>query len=209
MNYKKTLLVSFLILSSFIVWTAYAVSTEEISKVSGINLATNNFLNIDYIQEDAMFRQELLDVKSKIIKQYQQAELVAISLKFEDGLNYDCLVNYTYIFNIPSLKNKYLVASNPRIKSVVDQAIIADNLFGDIPTGAIKDEYLKINFVQALEIVEKFGGYNFRVDRYGKYNVTMLLNQSIGGVLNWQVSYFDETDNTKQTWTVNAASGKI
>ena len=209
MNYKRILLVSFLILSSFIVWTAYASSTEKIPIIPSINLATDSFLSLDYIKEDAVFRQELLDIKNKIKKQYTEAELVAISLKFEDGLNYNYLTNYTYVFDLPSFKNKYLVVNNPGIKSEVNQAIVDNDLFSNMSLDVIKDEYLKINFVQALEIVEKFGGYNFRADRYGKYSVTILLNQSMGSVLNWQISYFDEIDNTEQVWTVNASSGKI
>lgn len=209
MNYKRILLVSFLILSSFVVWTAYASSTEQEAVIPDIDLANDSFLNLDYIKEDIVFKQELLDVKNKIKNQYQQAELVGISLRFEDGLNYDYLTNYAYVFNSPSFNNKYLVVYNPRIKSEVDQAMANEDLFGSMSTGVINEEYLKINFVQALEIVEKFGGYNFRADCYGKYSVTILLNQLNGGVLNWQISYFDETDNTEKSWTVNAASGKI
>jgi len=209
MNYKRILLVSFLILSSFVVWTAYASSTEETSLDLDINLATDSFLNLDYIEEDSVFRQELVDVKDKINKQYQQAEMIAMSLKFEDGLNYDYLTNYTYVFDSPSFENKYLVVNNPRIRSEVEEALADEDLFNDMPKAKIKEEYLKINFVQALEIVEKFGGYNFRADRYGKYSVSMLLSQSDGGILNWQISYFDKTDNTEQNWIVNAATGKV
>lgn len=209
MNYKRILLVGFLILSSFVAWTAYAASTEEATKISDINLAADSSLVLDYIQEDATFRQELTDVKNRVEKQYLGAELVAISLKFEDGLNYSHLKNYAYVFDVPSFKNEYLVVNNPRIELETEQALVEDDLFDNMSAGTIKDEYLKINFVQALEIVEKFGGYNFRADRYGKCNVTMLLSQSAGNVLNWQISYFDETDNMERTWIVNAASGKI
>ncbi len=209
MNYKRILLVGFLIVSSFIVWTTYASSNEDLINDADVDNKTNSFLSLDYIKEDAVFRQELLDTKNKTKKQYPKAELTAISLKFEDGLNYSYLINYAYVFDVPSFIDKYLVVNNPRIKSEVDQSLVGNDLFDNISVGVIKEEYLKINFVQALEIVERDGGYDFRADRYGKYNVTMLLNQSSGGVLNWQISYFDETDNTEKSWVVNAASGKI
>jgi len=210
MSYKKILLTSVLILSCFGAWAVYGTFGQSIaSKSLYPDLVGNSFLAMDYIKEGPIFKSDLGIAKTKASSQQPSSSLVAISLKFENGLSYGYLTNYTYVFDAPKYGDMYLVLNNPKTNTQVDQAYTSDSLFEGEQLDAIKDEYLKINFVQALEIIEKAGGYNFRVDHQGRYNVTMLLACQSGGVLNWYVSYCDETSDEEQSWVVNAASGMI
>ena len=171
-------------------------------------LAAGSFLQLDYIKEDAAFQSELESAYKQAEYWNTQAQLAAISMRFDGGLDYDFLTRYVYVFRAPGVADNYVVA-NPRvskdIRSTYDQA----EMFGEVVPAAIAKEYLKINFVQALEIVEQSGGSSFRTDHSGNYYVSLLLMQPERDVLSWVVSYQDRSGTDSQIWRVNAASGSV
>jgi len=210
MNHKKIFLILFLILSGFGIWgvSNYFVSNGSASIMS--SFASGSFLSLDYIKEDSVFRQELQSIKNKIQTQSPNADLLAISMKFDDGLSYDYLESYNYIFGFTDeSENEYLIISSSKTDKDLSQAYVEQDLFDGIKPSLWAEEYLKINFVQALEIVERAGGYNFRINHGGNYSANLLLIQPTGGVLNWYISYCDEVDNQEQDWVVNASTGTV
>lgn len=202
MNYKKLILVLFLFLSALGLLTLKGSLSSANQTVND----SNSFLELDYIKEEVAIQKELLEAKNKALSWKKDATLLAISMEFYRGLHYDFLEQYNYIFDSPSIDN-YWIVNNPVIKESASQAYVESDLFGDVQLETIKEEYLKINFINALEIVERVGGYNFRVNHAEDYTVTLLLIQPRGGVLNWYISYSD--DQEEQVWRVNASSGSV
>ena len=172
-------------------------------------LAAGSFLQLDYIKEDAAFASELSQAKQQADRWNAQAELAAISMRFDGGLGYDFLTRYVYLFQAPGLSSSYAL-NNPRVKTEVRHSYDRTEIFGDevVPV-SIAGEYLKINFVQALEIVEQTGGSNFRANHPGDYYVNLLLVQPERDVLSWVVSYQDKSGEDNQVWRVNAANGAV
>lgn len=206
MNYKKLILVLFLFLSGLGLLTLKGSLSSANQTVVSSELASSSFLELDYIKEETAVQTELAKAEEQALVWKKDAGLLAISMEFDKGLHYDFLEQYNYVFHSPSTDN-YWVINNPRTKESVSQAHAANDLFGDIRLEAIKEEYLKINFIHALEIVERAGGYSFRANHIGDYTVTLLLIQPQNGVLSWYISY--SADQEEQIWKVNAASGLI
>ena len=211
MSYKKIFLALFLILSGFGIWWGlfnYFTSSDSTSIIP--SFASGSFLSLDYIKEDSIFRQELKSIKNMIQIQSPNTDLLAISMEFDNGLNYDYLESYNYIFGFSNQgDNEYLIVSSSKTDKNLSQVYIDQDLFDGVKPSLWSEEYLKINFVQVLEIVERAGGYNFRIDYNNDYNVTLLLIQPVGGVLNWYISYYDEINNQEQNWIVNASTGTV
>jgi len=209
MRYKKVLLALVLILPCFAIWAAYSAFGQSLTNSSDIsNTSEGSFLTLDYIKEDADFKSDIGEAVGQVISSYPSADLIAMSLKFEDGLTYNHLANYSYIFDTYRDNDTYLVVNNPMIDSQMSQAFTND-LFDGAKLQKINENYLKINFVQALEIVEKSGGHEFRVDHRDGYSVSMLLTCAKGGILNWQISYAAKDGSPDLNWVVNATSGAI
>lgn len=206
MNYRKLILVLFLFLSALGLLTLRGPLSSANQTVVDTELASSSFLELDYIKEEAVIHKELLEAKNQALVWKKDANLVAISMEFNRGLHYDFLEQYNYVFDSPTADN-YWIINNPIIKESSSQAYAENDLFGDVQLEAIQEEYLKINFVHVLEIVERAGGYSFRVNHMENYTVTLLLIQPQDGVLSWYVSY--SNDQEEQVWKVNASSGSI
>lgn len=172
-------------------------------------LAAGSFLQLDYIKEDASFVAELADAYKQASRWNVQAKLAAISMRFDGGLDYDFLTRYVYVFQAAGVDSNYVVNSS-RVAQEVRSTYDPAEIFGEtvVPTN-IDEEYLKINFVQALEIVEQAGGSTFRADHSGNYYVNLLLMQPERDVLSWIVSYQDKSSQEGRVWRVNAASGSV
>ena len=171
-------------------------------------LAAGSFLQLDYIKEDDAFTSELESAYKQASYWNAQAELSAISMRFDGGLDYNFLTRYVYVFQTPEITNSYVVANdrvNKDIRSTYDQS----EVFGEVVPDPISKEYLKINFVQALEIVEQAGGGSFRTEHPGNYYVNLLLMQPRRDVLSWVVSYQDKSSSDNRIWRVNASSGAV
>jgi len=171
-------------------------------------LAAGSFLQLDYIKEDASFVSELTSAEQQAIKWNAQAKLAAISMRFDGGLDYNFLTRYVYVFQAPGVDSNYVVNS-PRVAKEVRSTYDPTEIFGEMVPENIVRDYLKINFVQALEIVEQAGGSTFRADHSGNYYVNLLLMQPERDVLSWVVAYQDSTGQDKQIWRVNASSGSV
>lgn len=202
MNHKRLILVLFLFLAGLGLLTLKGSLSSANQTIND----SHSFLELDYIKEEAAIQTELSEAKNQALVWEKDANLLAISMEFDKGLHYDFLEQYNYVFDSPSADN-YWVINNPRTKETANQTYAANDIFGDIQLEAIKEEYLKINFIHALEIVERAGGYSFRINHAEDYTVTLLLIQPQNGVLSWYISYSD--DQEEQVWKVNAASGSI
>lgn len=171
-------------------------------------LAAGSFLQLDYIKEDDAFVSELANAEKQAISWNAQAKLTAISMRFDGGLDYDFLTRYVYVFRAPGVDSSYVV-NNARIAKDARSAYDQTEIFGEMVPEDIAQEYMKINFVQALEIVEQAGGSEFRAGHPGDYYVNLLLIQPKRDVLNWIVSYQDKSGQESRVWRVNASSGSI
>jgi hypothetical protein len=176
--------------------------------VEASNLAGENVLTLDYIKEDATIKSELVAAKLQAKSWQQDAHVVAVSIKFEDGLSYGFLKQYNYAFSSEIELDRYLLINNSRI-SGSSQSYAEKSLFETAAPEVIPEEYLKINFLQALEIAERAGGDDFRIANNGHYGVALLLMQPEGGVLNWYISYYDKQSSSEKNWLVNATSGDL
>jgi len=153
MSYKKILLALVLILPCFAIWAAYSAFGQSLTNSSEIsNTSEGSFLTLDYIKEDAAFKSGIDEANNQVSFSYPSADLIALSLKFEDGLTYNHLANYSYIFNTYKANDTYLVVNNPIIDNYMSQAF-TDDLFDGAKLQRSNKNYLKINFIQALEIV--------------------------------------------------------
>lgn len=170
-------------------------------------LAAGSFLQLDYIKEDSTIKAELAQAEKQALRWDGNAKLVAISMRFDGGLDYDFLKRYAYMFQAPSISDYYVVNSAKAAASA--QTYSQTELFGEIQPTVMTKDYLKINFVQALEIVERAGGSAFRADHSSNYTVNLLLVQPEGDVLSWVVSYQAKSGDESQVWRVNAASGSM
>jgi len=170
-------------------------------------LAAGSFLQLDYIKEDSTIKAELAQAERKALLWDSNAKLVAISMRFDGGLDYDFLKRYAYVFQTPGISDYYVFNSAKAVAAA--QTYSQAELFGEVQPTEITKDYLKINFVQALEIVERAGGSTFRADHSGNYIVNLLLVQPEGDVLSWVVSYQAKSSDESQVWRVNAASGSV
>lgn len=208
MNYKKIVLLLFLFLSAAGIWiVADSPLSSANQLVSNSQISPRSFLELDYIKESDVIEQDLDLAKDKAHQWQTDAGLMAISMEFENGLNYDALEQYNYVFSSDSFIDKYWIVNNSKIKKQIEQAYVDKDLFGDIQLEYVDTKYLKINFVHALEIIEQAGGYDFRLNHANNYIVTLLLMQPQNGVLSWHVVY--SSDKEEKTWKVNAASGLV
>lgn len=206
MKYSKIISWSlFLVLAGLGVW-GVAHSIIDRRDVTP-TLAAGSFLQLDYIQEEPAIKAELVQAQKSAKRWNAAAELVAISMRFDDGLNYDVLQRYAYVFQAPGMTNDYVVNNSRSIKQ--GQTYTPADIFGEIKPSIIDEEYLKINFVQALEITERAGGGDFRMSHSGNYSVSLLLIQPQNDVLSWVVAYQDKSGASSQIWRVNAATGSI
>lgn len=210
MNYKKIFLTLFLMLAGagLIGWFSVQATQNNVHVVSP-SLAQENVLTLDYIKEDVTIKTELAGAKLQAKNWQSDAQITAISIKFEDGLSYEFLKQYNYAFSSQIEPDRYLLINNPRINSESNQSYAERSLFETVTPKIIPEEYLKINFIQALEITERAGGDNFRIANSGHYGVALLLMQPEGGILNWYISYYDKQSNSEKIWRVNATSGAL
>ncbi|MBN2585628.1 hypothetical protein JXA59_03215 [Patescibacteria group bacterium] len=171
-------------------------------------LAAGSFLQLDYIQEDAAFVSELASAHKQASSWNAQAKLAAISIRFDGGLDYNFLTRYVYVFQAPEATTNYVV-NNPRVAKDIRSTYDQSEIFGETLPEDIVQEYLKINFTQALEIVEQAGGSSFRANHSGNYSVNLLLMQPERDILSWVVSYQSKSGQDELVWRVNAASGSV
>jgi hypothetical protein len=206
MNYNKIILALFLILAGWGITTYFSDTSQA---VTGDQLSIASFLELDYIKEDPVIQQEIQQAQEKARGWQTDAKLTAVSVQFKNGIHYDCLEQYNYVFTSNKKPNQYWIVNNSRIDEEIAEAYADGDLFESVVPKQIDQEYLKINFIQALELVERKGGYEFRIDHAGKYIVTLLLVHPQNGVLNWHVSYMDETEEAEKNWLVNATNGIV
>lgn len=209
MKYRKIFLTLFLMLTGALLIGWFKVqATQNTGSMAPVTLAEESVLTLDYIKEDATIKSELMVAKSQAKSWQPDAQIAAISIKFEDGLSYEFLKQYNYAFSSKIDSDRYLLINNSRIGGVA-RSYAEKNLFETVVPEGMPEEYLKINFVQALEITERAGGNDFRIANNGHYGVALLLMQPEGGVLNWYISYYDKQSSSEKNWLVNATSGDL
>ena len=210
MKYRKVFLTLFLMLAGvgLVGWFRVQVAQNNVY-IASADLIEGSVLTLDYIKEDPAIKSELMTAKVRAQRWQADARTNAVSIKFEDGLSYEFLKQYNYVFSSQLESDKYLLINNPRINSGNNESYAEKSLFEAFAPEVIPEEYLKINFIQALEISEKAGGTDFRVANSGHYGVALLLMQPEGGVLSWYISYYDKQSSSERTWRVNAASGAV
>jgi len=209
MKYRKVFITLFLILAGIGIIGWFKVQTaQNNAQIASPSLAQESFLTLDYIKEDVAIKSELASAELHAKRWQADAKLVAVSIKFEDGLNYEFLKQYNYVFSSEIEPKHYLLINNSRIKGAM-QTFAESNLFEQIIPEVLPAEYLKVNFVQALELVERAGGGDFRIANSGHCGVALMLMQPQNSVLNWHISYYDKQGSSEKTWQVNATSGAI
>lgn len=203
MKFKTGLLVLLVFVVGLGLWRVALAFSGEDYRVVDSGMSSNSFLPLDYIQETPVVEAELNAAFDEAKAWRPDAKLMAISMRFSGGLNYADLTHYNYTF---SSGGQYLIVGNPRVTSR-KSASAAEDLFGEVVPDPVNRTYLTINFVQALEIVERGGGGEFRVSHPGT-DATLLLMDPHDGVLSWYVTY-SAPDGAESTWAVNAASGFV
>src|SRR4030042_2193673 len=99
MSYKKVSLILFLVLAGFGIWSLVNVLGDAGHSGATPSLASgSSFLPFDYIKEEPTIQEELSEAKARALTWRGEHSLVAISMRFADGLGYDFLRHYNYVF---------------------------------------------------------------------------------------------------------------